>query len=662
LKNSCSTNAANFVKLFLLLIFMAFALGATAQSQTCTGSLGDPVINQDFGSGSNPGPPLPAGFTDMTYTNNNDPQDGSYTIATNLTAGNNTHPYTWYNVPHDHTGNNNGYMMIVNASYAPSVFFTQTASGLCPNTKYYFSAWILNLMIPGPITASYSHPDITFSIETTDGVVQQTINTGPIPASPFNIGSTNWIQYGAFVTTPANATTLVVKMTNNAPGGNGNDFVLDDITFRACGPIILSGIGSVTGGSTAAICQGSPATFNLQASVVGDNNPVYQWQSSYNNGNWDDISGGNADALAVNFTNTNQAGTYQYRMGVANGSAITDAGCRVYSSPVIFTINPLPVVPAIPDQTICETYPLTLTASGGVSYTWTGPALLPTSQNPLIINNVTPANAGTYTVVATSAGGCPASPVHTTITVIPKVVPLVSAGVPVCAGESTQLTAAGGKYYKWQPATGLNHDDIPNPVASPQQTTTYTVHISNDGCADSSKTVTVTVNQNPVADAGNNIILFEGQSATLNGSVKGDNITGYSWSPSTFLSNPDSLDPVTTPTDNITYTLTATSQSCGISTSSVFVRVYKKILIPNAFSPNKDGTNDYWDVGGLVTYPESTVLVFNRYGQQVYQSTGYAKPWDGTYNGSALPAGTYYYIIDLKNNTPKLSGWVVIIR
>ncbi|MDR3693470.1 gliding motility-associated C-terminal domain-containing protein [Mucilaginibacter sp.] len=650
------------MKLVLLFIFIAFALQANAQSETCTGSLGDPVINQDFGSGTNPGAQLPFGVTDMTYTTNNCPTDGSYTIANSLTGANNTHPYTWYNVPHDHTGNPNGYMMIVNASYAPSIFFTQTANGLCPNTQYYFSAYILNLMIPGPITASYNHPDITFSIETTNGAVLKTINTGAIPASNQNVGSTNWIQYGAFVTTPVNATSLVVKMVNNAPGGNGNDFILDDITFRACGPIILSGIGSVTGGSNTAICQGTKTTYNLQASVIGDNSPVYQWQTSYNNGNWSDVTGSNTAALTVNFTGADPAGTYQYRMGVANGSLITDAGCRVYSTPITIIVNPLPVVPAIPDQTVCETYPLTLMASGGASYTWTGPGLQPTSQNPLVINNVTPANAGTYSVVALSDKGCPAPPVKVNVAVIPKIVPLVSPDVAICAGETAQLSSSGGKYYKWMPSTGLDHDDTPNPVASPLQTTTYTVHISNDGCADSSKTVTVTVNQNPVANAGNDIVLFEGQSAKLNGIVKGDNITGFSWSPATFLSDPNSLNPVASPIDDITYTLTAVSLTCGSSASKVFVRVYKKIVIPNTFSPNNDGINDYWNIGGLVTYPQSALLVYNRYGQLVYQSTGYAKHWDGSVNGTPLPAGTYYYIIDLKNNTPKLSGWVLIVR
>ena len=647
------------LNLFLLVICMAFAF--QSNGQTCNGSLGDPVINQTFGSGTNPGPPLASFVTNMTYTTNNCPNDGEYTISNSLVGAGNCHPPTWYNVTKDHTGNPNGYMMIVNASYQPNIFFTESAGGLCPNTTYEFSSYILNLCIPSIITASFSQPNITFSIETNSGQVLATATTGTIAPSSYNQGPV-WLPYGTYFTTPANVTDVVVVMTNNAPGGNGNDFILDDITFRACGPIIQEGFGSTNGPTSKKLCEGSNANYTLQTQVIGDGNPVYQWQSNYSGQGWTDMAGKTTASLDISFVNA-VTGSYQYRLGVANGSGITDVQCRVYSPPLTVTVNPLPVVPPFPPQAFCEGNTLTLTASGGASYTWTGPNMAPTTQNPLVINNVTQANAGTYTVVALSDSGCTSAPVQALVTVVPKVVASVAShSETVCAGEPAQLTASGGIYYKWTPSTGLNDDAIANPVATPLQTTTYTVHVSNGGCTDSTQLVTVTVNQNPIANAGNSITLFEGQSATLNGSVKGDNITSYSWSPATFLSDPSSLTPVTTPTDNTTYTLTAVSQTCGTSTSSVFVRVYKKIDIPNTFSPNNDGVNDYWDIDALSTYPQSSISVYNRWGQQVYQSTGYAKPWDGIYNGSPLPQGTYYYIIDLKNNTPKISGWVLIVR
>jgi gliding motility-associated-like protein len=649
------------LKVFLLAICSAFILKTNAQ--TCNGSLGDPVINEDFGSGSNPGPPLPSGVTNMMYTSSNCPNDGQYTIANSLTGSGNCHPETWYNVPTDHTGNPNGYMMIVNASYQPSVFFTQTANGLCPNTTYEFSAYILNLCIPGFITASYSQPNITFSIETTSGKVLATDTTGTIFPTPYAqaIQQLPWKQYGCYFTTPANITDVVVVMTNNAPGGNGNDFVLDDITFRACGPVILEGFSSTNGPASKSLCQGGNANYTLKTQVIGNGTPAYQWQGNYYGNGWADIAGKTADSLNLAFTNA-LPGVYQYRLGVSNGSGITDAACRVYSPPLTVTVNPLPVVPSIAPQSVCEGNALTLTASGGASYTWTGPNMAASTQNPLIINNAGPANAGVYTVVAVSDSGCVAAPVQASVSVIPKVVAGVSNNVVICAGESTQLLATGGLYYKWTPSTGLNNDSIPNPVAMPSQTTRYNVSISNGGCVDSTKSVTVTVNQNPGANAGNNITLYQGQSAKLNGVIKGDSITSYYWTPATFLDNPNALTPTTTPTQDITYTLTAVSQSCGIATSSVFVKVYENITIPNAFSPNNDGINDFWDIKKIDTYPDCSVLVYNRYGQQVYQSTGYARPWDGTFNGSSLPEGTYYYIIDLKDARPKIAGWVLIIR
>ena len=105
------------------------------------------------------------------------------------------------------------------------------------------------------------------------------------------------------------------------------------------------------------------------------------------------------------------------------------------------------------------------------------------------------------------------------------------------------------------------------------------------------------------------------------------------------------------------------SNDCGEATSSVFVRVYKKLTVVNSFSPNGDGINDLWHIKNIDNYPKAHVNVYTRYGQAVFESTGYGKPWDGSYNGSKLPAGTYYYIIDLnEDNLPRQAGWFLIMR
>lgn len=86
------------------------------------------------------------------------------------------------------------------------------------------------------------------------------------------------------------------------------------------------------------------------------------------------------------------------------------------------------------------------------------------------------------------------------------------------------------------------------------------------------------------------------------------------------------------------------------------------VAIPNTFTPNNDGINDTWNIQYLDTFPNCTVDIYNRYGTKIYASIGYAVPWNGRYKGANLPAGTYYYIINLHDGSPVLSGSITILR
>jgi gliding motility-associated-like protein len=635
------------------------ALHLSAQTSTiikCDGSLGDPVINQDFGSGSNPGPPLPASVTNMQYTTSSCPNDGQYTISNNLTAD--CFGSAWHNVPNDHTGNPNGYMMIINASYQPSVFFTQSAPTLCPGTTYLFSAYILNLIKrSGP---NVSQPNITFEVVGPDGSILAIDSSGTVPAT----ANPTWVKDSLYFTTPNSVSSVVVKLINNAPGGNGNDLILDDITFRACGPVIQSGFGSTTGTKTENLCAGDNASYVFKASVEqngglgGNITTGYQWQNYTTANGWQDIPGQTSDTYPLQIPNI-AAGTYQYRVGIANGLS-TAASCRVYSTPLTINAYANPVITGVAaTQTVCAGDSIVLSASGGTSYKWSGPGLA-TSQNPVTIRNATVANTGQYTVTAYNQYDCSAT-ASTTVTVNPLPVASVAGGTTICSGDKTQISASGGTTYSWSPGKTLSDSTISNPIASPLDTTTYKVTISNPSGCSVTDSITVNVERKAIANAGTNKVIFEGQSIRLNGSEKYG--SSYYWTPDSALSDPNSLTPLASPTNNITYTLHVRSaNNCGDDTSSVFVRVYKKITIPNTFSPNGDGVNDTWNIDALVTYPDCLLQVFDRYGQQVYRSIGYTKPWDGRSNGNVLPTGTYYYVLDLKNSTPKMSGWLLIMR
>lgn len=310
----------------IIALFIAF----NVQAQLCNGSLGDPVVNITFGDGSGNN----TGYTPTnayTYTYDQCPNDGFYTI-TRYTSG--CFGNAWHTVSTDHTGN--GAFMLVNASYAPGDFFVSTVTDLCPNTTYEFAAWIMNVLNKFGI-----RPNITFTIETTGGVVLQQFDTGDIPETPSPI----WKQYGFFFTTPVTNPVIVLRMRNNAPGGNGNDIGLDDITFRPCSSVLVK--SSIQGNSsdTVNVCEGNTNAYTFSATIsAGYTSPVYAWQVSIDSGKvWKDISG----ATSLTYLRTPTAsGAYWYRLSVAEKSAAGIPACRIASNYVVVNVHEKPFVNA----------------------------------------------------------------------------------------------------------------------------------------------------------------------------------------------------------------------------------------------------------------------------------------------------------------------------
>ena len=186
------------------------------------------------------------------------------------------------------------------------------------------------------------------------------------------------------------------------------------------------------------------------------------------------------------------------------------------------------------------------------------------------------------------------------------------------------------------------------------------VFTATNGCTDSTSQQ-VNVEASPAITVDSVFAVLQGGEVVLGAKASGSGLT-YKWSPSTGLNQDNILDPIASPNQDTQYTLTVTSADSCTAVASVFVSVLKNIVIPNAFTPNGDGINDNWDIQYINSYPNCTVQIFNRYGEQVYYSVGYPIPWDGKYKGSNLPVGTYYYIIDPKSGRKPVSGYVTIIR
>jgi gliding motility-associated-like protein len=116
-----------------------------------------------------------------------------------------------------------------------------------------------------------------------------------------------------------------------------------------------------------------------------------------------------------------------------------------------------------------------------------------------------------------------------------------------------------------------------------------------------------------------------------------------------------------------TYSVTVTdAQNCSYNASFIVPvnpdACITKVLVPNTFTPNEDGTNDVWVIHNYEIYPLMEVRVFNKWGNRLFHSIGYKEPWDGTANGSEVQSGTYYYTINLNNGDPAFSGLLTILR
>jgi hypothetical protein len=491
---------------FLLFILLLFAgTGAWAQ----VGSLGDPVFSFDFGSGNTPQLPV----TNYQYVAGSCPEDGQYSISKTETG---CHDDTWHKVLKDHTGND-GYMMVVNADATPGKEFfskqTTFAGGddaLCPNTTYEFSAYILNLIKAG--LSGFTQPQIILRIEKVSGGL---IAQSPVIDIPATSNPDGWQKYSIFFNSQGE-TAVVVKILNNAPGGQsfpGNDLLLDDIAFRAYGPVVQAGIPNDAGEISTAPgnhCVGVSKQYIIKSSPINDPTYKYQWQQNINGAGWADITTPpeTTPTLIRDFPATQPAGTYQYRLGVAVGNNITSPSCRVYSNTFTINVNPLPNPPEFQPKILCEGDLLSLPATGGSTYIWTLPDMSTTSQNPFVISQVTGANAGRYTVEVKSAAGCSVSR-YVDVTVNSKPIIDMDDFQPACKGVGVPLMASVQNpgtdtyTYSWLPATGLTDAGKADPIANPNVTTDYTVTVTNNrtGCS-AFRHVLVTVLDVPVASAG----------------------------------------------------------------------------------------------------------------------------------------------------------------
>lgn len=320
-------------------------------------------------------------------------------------------------------------------------------------------------------------------------------------------------------------------------------------------------------------------------------------------------------------------------------------GCQA-SATVQVALLPVPNIAKSDDTIICEGRTVVLSASGGVTNTWTSSDGLLQATAPAI--SVTPARSTTYYVNVKDANGCARNDsILVQIHFIPDF-QLKPAQPAVCKYDSILLVASGGDMYAWSSDAGAIPGDSAALLVSPDESLNVQVKITDTICQLTKVLNTyVVVKPLPVTNVtkSNDIDCTLGQ-ATLHASGG----YRYSWDPSTYISGLQSADPVVRPLTPTRYYVTVTGRNgCSardsITVGTDYTAELSKYPVPSAFTPNNDGHNDcfrlkYW---GRVTSLE--MEVFNRWGQRVFFTTNADDCWDGTYKGAPQPAGAYIYQI-----------------
>ncbi len=241
----------------------------------------------------------------------------------------------------------------------------------------------------------------------------------------------------------------------------------------------------------------------------------------------------------------------------------------------------------------------------------------------------------------------------------------ISASDTICSGGNLPLNAAGGTSYSWSPVNSLNNANVPNPVANPTTTTTYTVVITDGNCVDSAF-VTVTVAPNPVAiietntTSGEAPLTVQFTSASINAATQTWNVqpgdstfTG----PFNYVFNEPGTYIITLWVTN--------SNGCPDSTRiTIEVKPNSSIYVPNAFTPNADGLNDVF-MAATEGIEEFEAYIFDRWGNMLYTWTNENDGWNGMYRGDLVQEDVYVWkirAIGVEGKRYGLVGHVSVIR
>ncbi|HEX6913819.1 MAG TPA: PKD domain-containing protein [Chitinophagaceae bacterium] len=441
-----------------------------------------------------------------------------------------------------------------------------------------------------------------------------------------------------------------VTLWSTTPGG-----CEDTLTKSAYVRIHSSPVAAIQ--SEDSLCR--PATFHFSAQLQPDTSSIKTWSWEFGNNQ----SSGDQ---------TPQPQLFDSDGNFLNTLFLEDSeGCTTTVTKTV-TVHPLPNIDAERSTLICRGDSIQLSATGGVNYTWSGPA------NSLSCTNCAdpvayPSFDAVFKVEGSSGFGCTATDSVLVQVFQPFNLSVDPSSIAICSGKQIQLRAYGAPLYTWSPSSGLSSTSIANPLSKPDSSIIYqVVGYDSLGCFRDSLEVTITVLDTPSVNAGPDVTLAAGGTASLQATGSAD-VLSYQWSPALGLSCVDCINPVVTAGNTTTYTVRVKNAAGCVAQDQVNVFVtcnQANIFVPNTFTPNGDGMNDVFYIRGNGVFAVKSLRIFNRWGEMIFEKKDISANiptdgWNGLFKGVPASTDTYVYQLEVlctNSEVVKYNGTVSLIR
>ena len=333
------------------------------------------------------------------------------------------------------------------------------------------------------------------------------------------------------------------------------------------------------------------------------------------------------------------------------------AGCSATDS-VVVNVKPLPTLTVSNDTEVCYGNTIYLFASSSGVMSWYLSSGIVCNNCPQVgfMDSVNT----TFYVTAVGANTCIT---HDSVVIkVDRKIPFPKLkDSTICVGAIVHIILSNAQQYTWRPLIS-NCNTCNNVFLSPTKNTTYAIIETNGKCIDSTH---FKINLRKVfVNAGNDTLIAQNTTAQLHAS----GATNYSWQSNTTLSNTAIYNPVANPLNTTTYVVTGNDNFGCKATDTVIVFVSAlcgSIVAPNAFSPNDDNKNDVFKLISQDFASIKYFRIYNRWGQQVFETTNINDGWDGKFNNTPQPVDVFVYYVQLDCptlNNPIIKGNITLVR